>query len=167
MEKILFTDIDGVLNNNSSKTSYFYGNRYNEGFSLDWKNISELVRIVKNTNCTLMISSNWRKHTDTNRCYFNRIDTFYNSPLPKLLKILKTELGYKPDFLPIYDGTKNKGDDIRRFISEKSINPKDICVIDDDVKEDFHGIKFFKTGFDYGLTSDIADSVIEYLFEEQ
>jgi hypothetical protein len=160
---ILFIDIDGVLNSFESKTSYHYKDNYNNGNNLDKECLKQLFRIIKETGCQVIISSNWRRHTHNNKCRFMSNDSIYYSPLPRLLTIIERKLGYTPELLPQYSGDRTKGNDIRSFMKENNLSKYDCLAIDDCVDdEDFRGFKYLETSIKTGLTEEIADKAIDF-----
>lgn len=137
--KILFLDVDGVLN---------CINRWKgpHGKDLDTVCLDNLKSIVANTDCQIVLSSTWRILIET---YTDLVDTF---KLHNLSIMDKT---------PQYVG-KWRADDINEWLAN---NPTDKFAILDDDRDAGFGLEehFFKTSAKEGLTKEIADKVIQHL----
>lgn len=134
--KILFLDVDGVLN--SHKT----GGRY----ALKRACLKRLEKIVKETGCEIILSSSWRQ------------DAY-------ALKRLKRVLAYRgikiKDVTPILY-REVRGEEIRHKLVE--YEPTKYAILDDDADMlEYQWKCFFQTDGEYGMTDTIAHRVIEHL----
>ena len=143
MDKVLFLDIDGVLN-----SAYFFKNRQNKESDLDINAVKILENIVEKTNCAVVLSSSWRMFGLE---YVNE----------EFLKIKsRLEIDY-------YTTTKHmdRGLQIKQFIEENNID--NYVVVDDeicDIKQHLDSSRVVKTEFrGDGLNHEIADKIIELL----
>lgn len=163
MNKIIFLDIDGVLNsNNSFAANYEYDKLL--GFVYDGS-IDDIVRYKMNdidmdkvfmlrdicvlTGAKIVISSSWR-----NLSRYPLIEE-------RLVSLGLPIIGVTPYVL----GSR-RGEEIRRYLLENSVD--DFVILDDDIFEDFYelGLDSYlvKTSFyDEGLTYEIANEVIRIL----
>lgn len=133
--KVLFLDIDGVVN--SSSTTDFRNNLW----PVDPYMAFLVGRIQLYTGCEVVLSSSWRYHPD-GLAAATKIVSIY-SMTPKINSKRGIEIA---DWL-------NERDDVERY-----------AILDDDddmLKEQLPN--FFKTSFKTGLTDDIANAVIEHL----
>lgn len=101
VNKLLFLDIDGVLN----YSSYFKTDEFKENKKLyDLKKLDLLKEIVDKTNCTIVMSSSWRTF------YFKRknISRIYNlkDDLKSRGIVIKYKIGneYNNELLKLYSG---------------------------------------------------------------
>lgn len=138
--KIIFLDVDGVLNTHEIR------------LSSDWPPISGdhiliLKRIIDTTNAKIVVSSDWRRR-------------------PENLSTLKEELA-KFD-IEILDCTPQtfgglRSHEIKMWLQNNSdLGISDFVIIDDLVCASIDG-HFFECNDDVGLTNEIADQIINRL----
>ena len=156
--KILFLDIDGVLNSEIFWTTQSQSHRrleakhkgYNRDeqralANIDKNTIHLLNYIVDKTNAEIVISSTWRG--DCNLPYIMRF-----------MGLKKPYYGTTP-----YDKTRHRGTEIQKWLEDYGDDVK-YAILDDDSDMLSHQIPFFvKTNFYEGLTKELADRVIEIL----
>ena len=139
--KILFLDVDGVLN------SYKTGGMY----ALKRNCLRRLQKIVEETGCEIILSSTWRK------------DEY-------ALRRLRRVLAYRniriKDVTPILD--KSRGIEIEewlnRNLTRKEWNELTYAIVDDDSDmEVWQFPSFFQTDPEYGMTDIIAYRIIQHL----
>lgn len=132
--KILFLDVDGVLNNGAT---CFSGGHW----PIDPNCVRILHRIIEATGCQIVLSSSWR-HTSQGRA--------------KVRKAVK--------YIDITDGgTGVRGKQIRSWLQANPEVTK-YAILDDDkdmLEEQLPS--FFQTSFQKGLTEEIANQVIYHL----
>lgn len=157
--KIIFLDIDGVLNNLDSLRAgscsmgvgWWDGDPSREGSGFEPNSVQELKRILSATDAKIVISSTWRK--------LGSIET---------LREVFENWDISPDLIlgatPITD-RGHRGTEIRHWLQSFTRNGKVVdkwIAIDDD--SDFHDDQILiQTSFETGLTSDIADAAIAAL----
>lgn len=156
--KILFLDIDGVLNcMNVPDKKPFHDERC---YGLNPALVANLKRVVDSTGCKIVVSSSWR--------YFKDYKPFRKNCEWK--KVLADMLGYDADSLFIGDtptvfGTRGK--QIVQWLSEnckKLHSPVKICVVDDEISDIVDEISknvVVKTDYMHGLTESDADKIID------
>ena len=147
--KILFLDVDGVLN--CRRTPQLI----NDLYPLDPFMVLLVDRIIQATGCKVVLSSAWRNH-------------------PQGVEIIKKSI-------PLLDKTENfssvRGEEIRKWLGDyvatcsmlndkecKEHRIKKYAILDD--TDEFSGEQrdnFFKTIYEFGLTSEIAEKVITHL----
>lgn len=141
--KVLFLDIDGVLNCirdydvvSSSDQHIFY--------RMNRKKIDMVKKIISDTGCKVVLSSSWRKMKD------GRETVEYNG-------------------IPIFDQTPSsdtcRGAEIQEWLdAHPEVN--EYCIVDDDGDMlDSQLRNFVQTTFEHGLTSDLAYR-ITYILNE-
>ena len=142
--KILFLDVDGVLNCRTTPVT--------DGWPLDPHKVLLLHRILEKTGAQVVLSSSWR-HSDEG------IDVVNRALAP--FKIL--------DHTHRLD-TSTRGNEIGRWIFANSLscrmdnNVEQYAILDDDsdmLQEQLPN--FFKTTWEQGLTEEIAEAVTKHL----
>lgn len=132
--KVLFLDIDGVVNSRS--TTDFRNNLY----PIDPYMAFLVGKIQLDTDCKVVLSSSWRLHPDG-----------ITAVEKAVVKVI--------DKTPYLDGIR--GDEVKAWL-DKHPEVTKYAILDDD--SDFHTDQpLFKTTFEFGLTEEIAKSVTEYL----
>jgi len=129
--KIIFLDIDGVINsyeNIHTRTKLYrknntpYQDQYGMLFSEE--NIKYLDLIIKETNCKIVISSSWRRSGLNNmkKMWIDR-----NLP-GEIIDI--TPIKIKQDILTRFKGGFCRGSEIQQWIEDN--HPETYCIVDDD-----------------------------------
>lgn len=138
MTKILFLDIDGVVNKREN-----YDRSKNMGpYPIDSYCAFLVGRIQLQTGCEVVLSSSWRLHPEGVQNVSERV-----------VRLL--------DKTPYLPGIR--GDEVQAWLDKYPEFDK-YAILDDDM--DFYVYQapnFFKTRFEDGLTDEIANSVIEHL----
>lgn len=151
--KVVFLDIDGVLNCAGSESRAPSG-----VIGIDSSKVKRLKRVVENTNAVIVLTSTWKKewsHAESERSP----DGNY---MVKKLSREGLHILDKTD-----DHVVNRGRGIHDWI-EKHGNVDSWIAIDDDVFADYekYGVMphLVKTNFDtYGLTDDHVEQCISIL----
>ena len=164
--KLIFIDIDGVLNNISDGTAYF--NYDPASYGLSKTNMSMLRKILKATDAKLVLSTSWRKHPyDYSYMYDGK---YYRSPLKKFITSIGRKNFYLIDRCPHLKGCC-KYLDILGFFYISGLDPATtkFAVLDDQVNQqlDKFGESFFKIDASTGLTAGVAESIILHLNIEE
>jgi hypothetical protein len=137
MIKVLFLDIDGVLN--CVTTAQRHG-----GFvGIDPTLAAQVKHIIAATGCKVVLSSTWRL---TRRSY----DEVVANVCPLV--------GSTPD----HYGTTDRGCEVQAWLDKHPEVAEVYAILDDNT--DFHtGQPLFKTSVTTGITPEIAEEVIEHL----
>lgn len=154
MRKILFLDIDGVLNS----ASWFKRRNKEQRFSglneLDIELMHLFDEIVEKTGCFVVLSSTWRlsKHyrEDLERQGLNT--NFIIDRTPHMPRPSGTGVEYG-----------ERGKEIRAWL-ENNPDVTQYAIVDDDsdmLPEQSQS--FFQTSWENGLTREIADKIINHL----
>lgn len=134
--KILFLDVDGVLN------SWKTGGRY----ALKRSCLRRLQKIIEETECKVVLSSTWRR------------DEYALKRLKRVLKYRGLEILDKTIYIP----SGPRGLEIQEWIKRNDV--KRYAILDDDSDMLEEQLKnFFQTDGDYGLTDTITYRVIYHL----
>jgi len=149
--KILFLDIDGVLNSRN------YMNSVGHGDAIDPRCVMHLNEAIRRTGCKVVVSSAWRNlHTWT-----------------ELLSILEDHgvntsvfIDKTPDRFHEF---KNRDDEISEWVDLNIQEGDQWCIIDDELE---HLVKLkdrlVKTSFqEKGMTKEHEDAVARFLGEVQ
>ena len=141
--KILFLDIDGVLNSEK----YYQKGKTNLSYPLcdiDPEAVKLVNKIVEKTGCKIVLSSSWRIN-GLEEC--NNI--FEKVGLPKIY-----------DITPIHLVRGCRGEEIQEWLDTHKI--ESYVIVDDD--NDMLPNQIFVQTNDYeGLTKEKADEIINYL----
>ena len=160
MNKIIFLDIDGVLNSqNTFRDNHeyrkFFVKYMNDGVNdkiiykmldIDLDKVFMIRDICNLTGAKVVISSTWRR----SRYY-------------PLIEERLTSLG-----IPIVGVTpfisNNRGDEIRKYLEDNKVD--NFVILDDDIFRDFNELENYlvKTSFyEDGLTDEISKEVVRVL----
>ena len=154
--KVIFLDVDGVLNNHSS-----FNKTYDPYEEFDIESLEVLADIVDATGAKIVLSSSWRY-------YFHNypLDEEHRAALEKRLD----EVGLKVyDITPVHcEKCKSRADEIQvwlDFNKDVYLLIESFVVIDDDDDDlSRFGEKFIHTSFwGDGLNSDLAQKAIDVL----
>ena len=152
MDKVIFLDVDGVLNFSGSKARF-------QGFiGIDNKKVKLLAKLVNATGAIIVLSSSWKHHWDKNPEYCDKFGTYLNK------KLLQENLTI---FDKTYDRKKwCRGEGIKKYIEEHNI--KNFVVLDDEVFdfEDYETIfqNWIQTDyFKEGITEEQIELAIRKL----
>ena len=146
MNKVIFLDVDGVLNNGSwAARMYEQSVRTYRDDLLYEPSLEQLKRIVAATGAYIVVSSAWRQ-----------IPTSYQHLLEWL-----TKYGLEPYDKPPYVGGE-RGNDTTAWFNR---NPGEwqYVILDDDNDMAGHMDHLVQTEFDTGLTEKEADQCIKIL----
>lgn len=145
--KILFLDIDGVCNSRLFATRQYKRTGKRMWLDVDPELVYQVNRIIKETHCRVVLSSTWRLY-------------------PEAREVVKRDVC---DFI---DVTKDMQRGAKRGVVERGVEVQEwldrhpevtqYAILDDDA--DFLPHQWlFKTTFALGITSDIAQAVIDHL----
>lgn len=155
--KIIFLDVDGVLNH-----SHSIGWRRSDG-GLDWKVLDpecifEINRIIRETGAKIVLSSTWRLNEEgLNLIKESIIDGAIIGRTPTLQRFSQ-HVDRKEEIL------KWMSDTWPLSIGSTGEKIENMAIIDDDIDADLGDGSFFKTEFESGgLTKEIADNIIQHL----
>jgi len=154
--KIIFLDIDGVLNHHKcrwcfdhvSRKSFFVeeGDEFTGFLGMDPERVKIVLDIVEKTGAKIVLSSTWRKHNDW-------LETMVANGFNSDLFVGRT----------IHDWEMIRGQEIQAWIDEHQ-DLKKFAIIDDDsdmLPSQFDS--FFQTSFATGITPEIAEKIINHL----
>ena len=157
MSKVVFVDIDGVLNNHSDHSGYFDFNP--DTYGLSPRNLSEFDKLLSTVGVEVVISSDWRKHPIDYVYNHYRRETGetqgYRSPLPSLLKLFPEAIVCPHHF------NADKILDISLYLEAHKEIEK-FAVIDDDSRLCAFGQNFFKINSEVGLQEEDVRRIAEF-----
>lgn len=146
--KLLFLDVDGVLNNLEVVNSQRGGD------PLGVNHLALLKTLVSATDCQIVLSSTWRLYPSSMEAL--RI-AFAEHEIPDWI-------GATPDLR-----TGRRADEILYWLRLNVMEPTVVVGIDDDEDIDIgndHGlpVKFkpLRTNFDHGLTAEIVQEAVDW-----
>lgn len=170
MLKLIFVDIDGVLNNMLDKTSYFCLDPSTYGISP--VNVGRLVKLIQKTGAQIVWCTAWRQYPDDHSYYYNGMK--FDSHFKETRELLK-DYEFKEIPKCPHISKKTKKDDILGFFyllqDKLGVNMADVnFAILDDAKN--HGLEyfdrhFFFTDVETGLTDSDVEAVSLYLNKEK
>lgn len=136
--KILFLDVDGVMNCQGTFTK-----DPNATFPIDQYMAFLVGKIVLETGCKVVLSSSWKHHKDSIDYIHRRIVNIYDTT---------------PDVGSV------RGDEIKAWLDNSKYKVDRYAILDDNsdmLPEQMPN--FFKTQWLVGITEDIASAVITHL----
>lgn len=144
--KIIFLDIDGVLNSKKSL----------ENFKSLWQlspdNISQLNKIIEATGAKIVISSSWRHRREIS----SELESYLND-----------DCGIKGEIIgrtPVVGFSRRRGCEIATWLEEwQGESIEDFVILDDGSDMEPLIERLCQTSFDTGLTEQEADKAIKML----
>lgn len=151
-DKILFLDIDGVLNSRQ----FLSQRKDSHDSQLDPIPIILLNMIIRDTGCKIVISSSWRHYHS-----LQQIDAMLAEQGMIFHDVI---IGKTED---LFLENKSRVDEIQDWL-HKNPTVKSFAIVDDDALDlygslDAFGDRFVKTDFATGLTIDHARKIISIL----
>lgn len=153
--KVIFLDIDGVMNHNS----YFVRSDKHDRQAFCPEATENLRNILVTCKAKIVLSSTWRKSYKNVR---------------RLRKELFSHYGlnrYVIGLTPVIEDENNffhseRGVEIRAYMDEHGIAEEDMVIIDDgdDMNDLMH--RLVQTSYENGLTKEKAEAVIQLLSNE-
>jgi len=141
--KILFLDIDGVLNT--------YKENYKPVDYLDKNKIALLKRIIDETKCKIVISSSWRFDKTLMESFYTQLEE---------CNIKKDNfIGHTPH-LENYYAKKYRSDEILDWLTQNTVEK--FAVLDDRIDAKISTETFFRTKRNIGLNETITNKIIKY-----
>ena len=161
--KVLFLDIDGVLNcmypTPSDDHEWIDLEEWRYGFNPEL--VARLRFVIANTNCKIVVSSSWRHHK--NYAPYQHDRNWRDVLAEKLRRpreeVFAGETGY--------DEKGRRGVEILQWLSDHYVG--NYCVVDDeivDIEPYIDKDKIVKTDMRYGLTIENARCIIDVLNKE-
>lgn len=148
--RVLFLDIDGVLNNKWSIKRFGTNQRFDE------LNLAQVNRITAGTGARIVVSSNWREGNPLWRVQACLGQLGVEGPIMDQTPVLKDVSGYES-----VEMFTLRGIEIHQFLGK---NPwvSRYAVLDDNLVTG-HDENFFRTDHHDGLTEKLASLVIAHL----
>lgn len=160
MNKVIFLDIDGVLNSNNTfddndEWRKFFCKFSNKSLKdkityhmidIDLDKVFMLRDVCNLTGAKIVISSSWRRLW------------YYSLTEEKLVNLGLPIVGTTPYI------RGNRGEEIRRYLQNNKVD--NFIILDDEIFPDFYGLENYlvKTSFyDDGLTEEIAREIVRVL----
>lgn len=153
--KIVFLDIDGVLNSQESKS------RCGWLLGIDGKKVKLLRKIIDETNSKIVLCSSWKSEWERNKIEQSEMGNYLDRKLKRenLFILDKTT-----------DKEANRGEGIINWLVDKAVEKW--IVIDDEIFDDYgqfgimdHLVKTTFYGIDGGLQEEHVTKAIELLKE--
>ncbi len=135
--KILFLDVDGVLNNAQTRE------RFNGYLGIDRELVKYVKQIVERTGCQIVVSSTWR------------LD-------PEFLMEVEKVVGPYLDVTPVDDLYHFRGNEIFKWIMHTKTPPECYAILDD-TQAFYRHQPLFKTDPQVGITPEIVEQIVAYL----
>lgn len=141
MRKIIFLDIDGVMNSINERK--LHPEDFGKMYGIDPKPVAILNDLVEKTGAEIVLSSTWR------------LDENY--------KEVMREAGINVIGRTPYLGGQIRGEEIDLWLKEHGSDVDLYAIIDDDSDMLPHQPHFLTSGFEWGLTQEIADRIFLHL----
>ena len=143
--KIIFLDVDGVLNSQYSFKRH--GNILYDEY------LKNLKKIVLETKANIVISSTWRKSD----ILMNELKEYLEK-----YEISQYLIGKTDNYIGI---NKERGDEIRKWINDnKHLNIETFVIIDDDIDmREFTNTNLAKCKNETGFTDEVLHDALEIL----
>lgn len=146
--KILFLDIDGVLNNTPFLESTASGSE------ICTRNVMYLNEVLQATGCKVVVSSSWRNYHTWHEL-LTTLSIFGVNTMPFV--------GKTGDYLPA-----GRGQEILEFLTARRVrfpNEDVVYAVVDDIDSDMDPVRdrLVKTDPDVGLDKETSDKLIEIL----
>lgn len=160
--KIIFLDVDGVLNSEDDLMIYREKNvitgciMYAE---VEDRPLKLLKEIVDKTSANIVVSSSWRIGCERS----GRERIFGKGLYEKLEKRLRDYGMEIYDITPSLGTGTQRGDEIREWLSKHQIENFIILDDDSDMREYVEMENFIHTTYKHGLTEELKDKAIEIL----
>ena len=141
--KIIFLDIDGVLN--TIRTARLFGNHF-----INDSLVALVAKIVAATDAKIVLTSNWR------------IDEDDKKVVEKALAIHDLEIfDCTPVIEPPDDGFVFRNKEIQLWLDDKVVQK--FAILDDDPRADLKEGSFFQIDETIGLTEETIEKAINHL----
>ena len=141
--KVLFLDIDGVMNNDGLL------NRHGI-YAVGEEMLDRLKRIVDATGCKIVLSSTWRLYKDAREVVDQKLATRGLEVIDETIEITPPKLSM---FVP-------RSDEIEEWLGRNVVDQ--FAILDDCTDAGIEG-HFFRTDTRIGLTDEITVQVIAHL----
>lgn len=155
--KVIFLDVDGVLNNKLFLKKRRIILKENKGIyipRLDDKNFIALKTLVERTNAKIILSSYWRYYFDKNLMPNN--NGLHNHGKDLTLKLRKHNLSLKDKTSTDLTRFQKRGDIIKEYLHTHEDIDNFVILDDDNIMKEFTDTNLIQTKPEYGLTmSDV------------
>lgn len=134
--KLIFLDIDGVLNNEDwyryrAKDAYLLTNNSDiKAYNFDPDNWKWIEKLIQETDAKIVISSSWRSYS-----LKSTIDDFVNTAFEPMIKYI---IGVTP-----YSFERHRGREIETFLNTTDLEIENYVIIDDDTDMLTHQLPHF------------------------
>lgn len=160
--KVIFLDIDGVLNSEEGYKEHINKNGFNGALvyaEVEDRPLKLLKEIINKTSAKIVVSSSWRIGCERS----GRESIFGKALYEKLEKRLKDYGMEIYDITPSLGAGTQRGDEIREWLSKNEI--ENFVILDDDCDMcEYTGTEnFIQTTYRHGLTEELKDKAIEVL----
>lgn len=144
MNPILFLDIDGVLNNGTTR----------EFNRMSQENIEPLNEIIERTSADIVISSSWRILSSMEYIRGHMMSAGFKYP---------DNVIDMTDFLRIDEGGSIRGQEIKKWLDDHNIQSHYAILDDDETGMELVEDRLVETNFMTGLTNDHVYMVVYLL----
>ena len=165
MLKLVFVDIDGVLNNKEDKTSCFCMSP--ESYGISKKNVEVLKKIISQTGAKIVWSTAWRYWPDDHSYDYNGL--MFKSHFKEVREEFAKDIFEIPSCPHLFKHTKK--DDIMGFFyllkDKLGIDMQDVrfVILDDSFNQGLRefGKCYFQTNLIEGLNEAAADAIVNFI----
>ena len=128
---MIFLDVDGVLNS-AQYRKQIYPNRQELSYierNVDKQCLLNLKKILKETGAKIVVSSTWRKDKD-----YNKFKEY----------LAKEGIGILDETPDLGESGKNRGEEIRKWLTNYKEQVEKFIIIDDDIFHDFYELTTYQ-----------------------
>lgn len=144
--KVIFLDVDGVLNNDFTTTRTKQGAEFVDDYLIE-----RLKRLIDATGATVIMSSSWR---------YGRTCKAHHDDFVELLEKLESHGVHVEDYTPTMN-TAHKSVEIKQYLQDHPEIEKFVVLDDDEIE--LYPEQHVETLNRYGLTDENVDDAIKIL----
>lgn len=161
--KVIFLDVDGVLNSEDDLMRYRKENNINHTIlyaNVEDRPLKLLKQLVDKTAAKIVVSSSWRIGCERS----GRESVFGTELYTKLVKRLKDYDMEVYDITPSLSGNSQRGDEIRQWLQTCQDEIENFVILDDDSDMcEFVETNLVQTTYKHGLTEEHITKAIQVL----
>ena len=161
--KVIFLDVDGVLNSEDDLKVFREKNNITGTIlyaEVEDRPLKLLKELVEKSGAKIVVSSSWRIGCERS----GRESVFGARLYEKLVKRLKDYGMDVYDITPSLSGNRQRGDEIREWLQTCENDVENFVILDDDADMcEFVETNLVQTTYEHGLTDDSITKALQVL----